>query len=94
MYTVYSSAFGVDVVQASKTKLTYINDHFLKDKEFIVGGKLSVADLYLYICLSWSPYIHLDLTEYPVVNEYFKRIGSLPGVVAAHAAIASNPSHT
>lgn len=82
------------LTQASHTKLRFINDHYLKDKEFIVGGKLSVADLYLYICLSWSPYLHFDLTEYPVINEYFKRIGSIPGVVAAHAAMASNPSHT
>lgn len=79
--------------QATHTKLKYINDHYLKDKEYIVGGKLSVADLYLYICLSWSPYLQLDLTQYPVVNDYFNRIHSLPGVVAAHAAIATNPSH-
>lgn len=80
--------------QATHTKLRYLNDKYLKDKEYIVGGKLSVADLYLYICLSWSPYLQLDLNEYPVVNEYFKRISSLPGVVSAHAAIATNPTHT
>jgi glutathione S-transferase len=81
-------------VQGSNTKLTYLNDVYLKDKEYVVGGKLSVGDLYLYICLSWSGYLNLDLTQYPVVNEYFKRIGALPGVVAAHEAMASNPTHT
>jgi glutathione S-transferase len=80
--------------QASNTKLTFLNDVFLKDKEFLVGGKLSVADLYLYICLSWSGYLNIDLTKYPVVEDYFKRIGALPGVVAAHEAMASNPPTT
>ncbi len=78
---------------AAKTKLQFINDTYLKDKEYVVGNKLSVGDLYLYICLSWSPYLSIDLNEYPVVNDYFKRIGSLPGVVAAHEAMATNPTH-
>lgn len=81
-------------VQGANTKLTFLNDVYLKDKEFVVGGKLSVGDLYLYICLSWSGYLSLDLNQYPVVNDYFKRIGAIPGIVAAHEAMASNPSST
>jgi glutathione S-transferase len=63
--------------QATNTKLTFLNDNYLKDKEFVVGRKLSVADVYLYICLSRSGYLNIDLTNYPVVNDYFKRIGAI-----------------
>jgi hypothetical protein len=55
--------------QATNTKLTFLNDIYLKDKEFVVGRKLSMADVYLYICFSWSGSLNIDLTNYPVVND-------------------------
>jgi len=36
-----------------KKKLIYINDVLLKDKMFVVGSTLSIADIYLYTVLSW-----------------------------------------
>eukprot|EP01031_Cornospumella_fuschlensis_P025049 gene25049-30256_t len=34
-------------------KLEYVEQTFVGDKEFVVGGKFSIADAYLYICLTW-----------------------------------------
>ena len=38
-------------------KLTYINDHMVKGKKFLVGDSFTVADSYLYIVLSWGQYV-------------------------------------
>ena len=34
-------------------KLAYLNDTLLKGKKFVVGDKWTIADSYLYICLTW-----------------------------------------
>lgn len=79
---------------AANTKLQYINDVLVGDKSYVVGGKLSVADLYLYITLSWSGYIGLDLSPFPNVQAFFDRIGNLDGVKAGHAAMSTKPATT
>lgn len=75
-------------------KLTYLNDHVLKGKTFLVGSKLSIADLYLYICLTWSPYINIDISLYPHVFSYFEGIKNIDAVKEGHAAMATDPATT
>lgn len=76
------------------TKLQYLNDHFLAGKDFIVGGSFSIADSYLYIVLSWTGYLKVDLEPYPVVKAFYERIKALPLVQEAHARMATAPSTT
>lgn len=72
-------------------KLSYLEKQ-LAGKSYLVGGKFSVADSYLYIVLTWlNPE---DLTPYPAVRKYFEGIKNLPTVVAAHARIATQPPKT
>ncbi|KAJ3379685.1 hypothetical protein HDU80_002333 [Chytriomyces hyalinus] len=71
-------------------KLQFLNDVELADgRKFYVGNAFTVADSYLYIVLSWSPYINLDLSKYPKADAYFKSIGELEFVKDAHAAMAA-----
>jgi glutathione S-transferase len=60
--------------------------------QFLVGGKFSIADSYLYIVLGWGRWVGVDLSAYPAVKAYWEGIDQLPQVVAAHAKIATNPS--
>jgi glutathione S-transferase len=75
-------------------KLDYLNTHVLVDKKFIFGDKFTVADAYLYIILSWTAYVGIDLSGYPQVQAYAEGIKNLETVQAAHARIATNPSST
>ena len=75
------------------TKLEYVQKHLLT-KQYLVGDKFSIADSYLYIILSWSGYVGVDLTAFPAVKAYSEFIGALPFVVQAHAAMATNPTST
>lgn len=75
-------------------KLTYLENHLIGDKSFLVGDSFTVADSYLYIVLSWTQYVGVDLSPYPKVTAYFERIASLDNVKSAHERIATSPATT
>lgn len=75
-------------------KLTYIETSLVGHRQFIVGNSFTIADAYLYICLTWAPYVKLDLTPYPNTKAFVERIGGLENVKAAHARIATKPATT
>eukprot|EP01036_Dinobryon_divergens_P034819 gene34819-45039_t len=87
-----------DVKEFTKTrfiqKMTDLNDRVLKGKNYMNFNRFTASDAYLYICLSWCGYVGLDYSAYPKVVAFYERVKNLPGVVAAHTAMASNPSHT
>jgi len=87
----FNSAMSPDLKEFSlkraAKKLEYLENHELKGKKFIVGDQFSIADSYLYIVLSWTKYVGIDLTPYPAVKTYFEGIGALPYVKEAHAAM-------
>lgn len=72
-------------------KLTFMNDVLLKDKDF-AAGDFSVADFYLFITLTWAGYLKVDLSPYPVVEAYFKRVSERAEIVSGLEAIAANPA--
>ncbi len=73
-------------------KLTYLENTFIGNKTYVVGNAFTVADSYLYIVLTWTAYVGIDISPYPKVKAYFERIGGLENVKAAHARMATNPS--
>lgn len=73
-------------------KLSFLEKDLIGDKHFLVGNAFSVADSYLYIVLSWTQYVGIDLAPYPKVQAYFQHIGNLDFVKAAHAHMATNPA--
>lgn len=76
------------------TKIEYVNDHLVNGKDFLVGDSFTVADSYLYITLSWAPFVGADISAYKNVTAYFEKIKALPTVVAAHKLMESSPKHT
>jgi glutathione S-transferase len=73
-------------------KLMYIAKNLLNGKDFLVGNKFSIADSYLYIVLSWGPFLGVDITLYPAIQAYFERVKALPAVIQAYEKMATNPS--
>jgi glutathione S-transferase len=73
-------------------KLMYVAKHLLNGKDFLVGNKFSIADSYLYIVLSWGPFLGVDISRYPAIQAYFERVKALPAVVLAYEKMAVNPS--
>ncbi len=55
----------------------------LKDKKYLMGDQFTVADAYLFTILSWAAYVQIDLSPFPALVEYQKRIASRPKVQEA-----------
>lgn len=82
-------------VKRANAKLAFLEQNVLNNgKKFLVADKFSVADSYLYIALSWTAYVNIDLTPYPNVKQYYENIANLDFVKEAHALIATSPATT
>lgn len=75
-------------------KVAYLESTLVADRIFLVGTSFTIADAYLYIILSWSPYVKFDLSAFPKVQNYYNRIATMQNVLNAHARIATTPSST
>ena len=59
----------------------------------MAGDKLTVADVYCYIVLTWLPHLGLGpLSKYPAAAAFFERVKALPNVQQAHARMDTNPT--
>ena len=48
-----------------------------------MGSTFTVADAYLFVILSWTSHVGIDLSRWPVLTAYFERIKARPAVKAA-----------
>lgn len=53
---------------------------------FLFGDTFTVADAYLYTVTNWGAYIKLDLSEFPHLLAFQKRVAARPAVLAAMRA--------
>ena len=58
----------------------------LEGKQFLLGEQFSVADAYLFTVLGWSSHLNIDLSKWPALVDYSKRIGARPKVQEAMRA--------
>jgi glutathione S-transferase len=80
--------FGDKAVQALKDKLHKrygIVEAQLGKTEYLAGNSFSIADMYLYTVSKWANYLKVDLSGYPKLAAYLKRIDERPSVKAAQA---------
>ncbi len=68
----------------SVARLTHLNQR-LKDRDFLVGDRFTVADAYLTTILNWNQAVRLDLEPYPHLVAYYRRMLSRPAVLKAVA---------
>lgn len=50
---------------------------------YLLGERFSVADIYLFVTLSWGGYVGVDISQWPVLKEFSVRVGSRDAVQAA-----------
>ena len=55
----------------------------LQGKQYVMGDKFTVADAYLFTILNWAAPTKFDLSKWPVLLEYHKRVGARPKVQEA-----------
>jgi glutathione S-transferase len=55
----------------------------LEGRQFLTGDTFTVADCYLFTVLNWAHWVKIDLSRWPSITEYQKRIAARPTVQAA-----------
>lgn len=58
-------------------------DGALGSKNFLMGETFTVADAYLFVVLSWTKHLHMDLGQWPNLKRLHDRVAARPSVVAA-----------
>lgn len=55
----------------------------LETGSYLMGERFTVADAYLFTVLGWARFVQFDLSPWPVLADYQKRIAERPAVRAA-----------
>lgn len=58
-----------------KSRFTLLEKH-LAAHAFLMGEKFTVADAYAYTILNWSAFLKLDMSPWPAVQAYMKRVAA------------------
>ncbi|MEW5836787.1 MAG: glutathione transferase GstA [Pseudomonadota bacterium] len=65
-----------------KRRYGYIESILLR-QPYLTGERFSVADAYLFVVTNWSRVIKLDLSEFPALLAFQKRVAGRPAVQEA-----------
>ncbi len=68
-----------------KKRLAWI-DNALGSKNYLMGEQFTVADAYLYVVLSWTGHVGIDLGQWPALQRHNARVAARPHVIAARKA--------
>jgi len=73
---------AIDVEKARQTadKVVDIIDRHLQSRDWLVGERVSIADIAVYPYLALAPEGGLDIAAYPNIIAWFQRIRALHGV--------------
>jgi glutathione S-transferase len=55
----------------------------LAAQPFMTGSQFTVADVYLFTVTTWAAHVKLDLTPWPKLQDFQKRVSQRPAVQAA-----------
>jgi glutathione S-transferase len=67
------------------SRFAYLDKHLAKN-DYLMGSAFTVADAYLFVVSNWASRADVDLSPYPAVLAYRKRVSARPAVQAAMKA--------
>lgn len=70
------------VVDTLTKRIEVVANH-LQGKQFLLGDGFTVADAYLFVVINWSRGVKLDLTKWPALLDFQKRVAARPKVQEA-----------
>jgi glutathione S-transferase len=72
-------------IKKLEQRFTYL-DKQLANHDYLMGKQFTVADAYAFTVLSWAHPLKIDLSPWPNLAAYVKRVGDRPKVKEAQAA--------
>jgi glutathione S-transferase len=90
LHKTYSPLFNPATTQEQRDeRIAYLHKRYdfidkrLNGHDYLVGDRFSAADAYLFTVTNWAGHVNLDLSKYPHLLAFQKRIGARPAVQAA-----------
>ncbi len=81
--------YGESMQQIAREKiaerLALAEDALKEGGPYLTGEQFTVADAYLFVIVGWSPYVKVDLVNFPNLRAFMERVSSRPKVSAAKA---------
>ncbi|PLZ02170.1 glutathione S-transferase [Burkholderia sp. WAC0059] len=81
LITVFGAKYNAEEVIARAHRVIKLIDETLTGREFIVHARPTIADVALYSYIARAPEGNVDLSFYPNVNAWLRRVEALPGFV-------------
>jgi glutathione S-transferase len=78
---VFGASFDADEVIGRAHAILTTIDAELEGQEWIAASNVTIADIALYSYIARAPEGNVDLSKYPNVLNWLKRIEALPGFV-------------
>ncbi len=69
-----------------KTKFDQVENILADGREYLVDGKFSVADAYLFVVSNWANFTEIDLSGWPSLKAYVERVAARPATQTAMRA--------
>lgn len=81
LITVFGAKFNSEEVIARANTLLGRLEARLEDADWLVGAEPTIADVAIYSYVARAPEGNVDLSSYPKVNAFLRRVEALPGFV-------------
>ncbi len=81
LITVFGARFNADEVIARAHTLLGRLEASLEEADWLVGSQPTIADVAIYSYVARAPEGNVDLSGYPNVNTFLRRVEALPGFV-------------
>lgn len=81
LITVFGAKFNAEEVIARAHRILKLIDETLAQHDFITAAHPTIADVALYSYIARAPEGNVDLSYYPKVNAWLRRMEALPGFV-------------
>ncbi|WP_423605639.1 glutathione S-transferase family protein [Sphingomonas sp. MS122] len=81
LITVFGAKFNADEVIGRAHTLLGRLEARLEDADWLVGSQPTIADVAIYSYVARAPEGNVDLSSYPNVNAFLRRVEALPGFV-------------
>lgn len=79
----FNPASSEEAKKAAQDKINnrfgYI-DQVLQQQAYVTGDILSIADIYLFVILTWANNMKLDLSQFPNLQIHQQKVGEYPAV--------------
>lgn len=93
IHKTYSPLFSEATPEATREeRKAYLNKRYaliekiLAKQLYLLGDHFTVADAYLFTVTRWADFVKLDLSAFPSLQAFQKRVAARPAVQAAMAA--------